>query len=110
MCSLSAIAGKSMLLSPVDGIFPKPVFPEVSGARPVKPEKCICKKIPEEITMAKRPTCAHCGKDAIGFQSFGCRSACVCQDHAYGLLLALRPGEKYSSGEFCFERFGQAGS
>jgi hypothetical protein len=39
--------------------------------------------------MAKRPACAACGKDAIGIQSFGCRSAFVCPDHAYNLLLAL---------------------
>ncbi len=56
--------------------------------------------------MAEKPTCAQCEKDAIGVQSFGCRSACVCQDHAYGLLLNLKPGEKYSSGECSFERFG----
>jgi hypothetical protein len=56
--------------------------------------------------MAKKPKCAECGKDAIGFQSFGCCFAYVCQDHAYSLLLALRPGEKYSSGECYFERFG----
>jgi hypothetical protein len=58
--------------------------------------------------MAKRPTCAECGKDAIGVQSFGCRCVYVCQDHAYGLLLALVCGEKYSSGACCFERFGTA--
>jgi len=55
--------------------------------------------------MAEKRKCAQCGKDAIGFQSFGCGFAYVCQDHAYSLLLALRPGEKYSSGECYFERF-----
>lgn len=60
--------------------------------------------------MAEKPACAQCGKEAIGVQSFGCRSACVCQDHAYSLLLALKPGEKYSSGECYFERFGTAGT
>ncbi len=55
-----------------------------------------------------KPACAWCGKDAIGIQSFGCRSACVCEDHAYSLLLALRPGEIYSTGEYRFERFATA--
>jgi len=58
--------------------------------------------------MAEKPTCAQCQKDAIGVQSFGCRCAYVCQDHAYGHLLTLKPGEKYSSGECSFERFGPA--
>jgi len=60
--------------------------------------------------MAKRPACAQCEKDSIGVQSFGCRSACVCQDHAYPLLLTLKTGEKYSSGECSFERFGSGDS
>ena len=55
--------------------------------------------------MAEKPGCAHCEKEAIGVQSFGCRCTCVCRDHAYSLLLSLRPGEKYSSAECSFERF-----
>ena len=62
------------------------------------------------LIMAEKPACAQCGKDAIGSQSFGCRVAFVCQDHAYSMLLALKPGEKYISGECCFERFDPAGS
>ena len=56
--------------------------------------------------MAEKPACAQCEKDAIGVQSFGCRFAYVCQDHACYLLLNLKPGEKYSNGECSFERFG----
>ena len=56
--------------------------------------------------MAEKPKCAECGKDAIGFQSFGCCFSNVCEDHAYSILLTLEPGEKYSSGECFFERFG----
>jgi hypothetical protein len=62
----------------------------------------------ERMTMAERPTGEHGEKDAIGFQSFGCCFACVCQDHADGLLLALKPGEKKSSGECYVERFDSA--
>jgi hypothetical protein len=61
---------------------------------------------PGPAGMAEKPPCVQCGKDAIGVQSFGCRFAYVCEDHAYSLLLSLKPGEKYSSGECCFERFG----
>jgi len=64
---------------------------------------------PGPAGMAEKPKCAQCGKDAVGVQSFGCRSAYVCGDHAYSLILALRPGEKYSSGECCFERFSTDG-
>ncbi len=31
------------------------------------------------------------GKDAIGVQSFGCRCAYVCEDHAYNLLSVSNP-------------------
>jgi len=57
------------------------------------------------MTMVEKPKCEHCGKDAIGIQSFGCCVANVCQDHADNLLLALKPGEKQSYGECYFERF-----
>lgn len=60
--------------------------------------------------MAKRHQCENCGKDAIGYQAFGCCFAWVCQDHADSLLLALKPGEKKSSGECYFERFDTVGS
>lgn len=55
--------------------------------------------------MAEKPKCEHCEKEAIGYQSFGCCFAYVCKDHADSLLLALKPGEKQSSGECYFERF-----
>jgi hypothetical protein len=38
--------------------------------------------------------CEYCGKDAIGLQSLEGGFAYVCHDHADGLLLALKPGEK----------------
>lgn len=56
--------------------------------------------------MKKRPSCVLCGREAIGSQSFGCRSSCVCQDHAYHILLLLEPGETYTNGECRFERYG----
>ena len=59
--------------------------------------------------MTKKPACAQCGKDAIGVQSFGCRTAVVCEDHAHSILLGLGLGRNYSSGECTFERFGAAG-
>lgn len=62
------------------------------------------------MILAEKPQCAECEKDAIGVQSYGCCSAYVCQDHACSLLLALKPGGKYSSGECYFERFGTADS
>ena len=58
--------------------------------------------------MGEKHQCEYCGKDAIGFQSFGCCFAYVCHDHADPLLLAIRPGERQSSGECYFERFGTA--
>ncbi|RPI40128.1 MAG: hypothetical protein EHM53_03140 [Methanoregulaceae archaeon] len=60
--------------------------------------------------MPERPHCAQCGKDAIGVQSFGCRTAFVCEDHAHSILRALAPGLNYSSGECSFERFGVSGT
>lgn len=60
--------------------------------------------------MAEKPRCAQCGKEAIGFQSIGCGFSPVCEDHAGSILRALRPGEKSSSGECYFERFGTTGT
>ncbi|MEN6444356.1 MAG: hypothetical protein WC391_05665 [Methanoregula sp.] len=58
--------------------------------------------------MVIKPKCEHCEKDAIGIQSLGCCVACVCEDHADGLLLALRPGEKLAYDECYLERFDTA--
>lgn len=58
--------------------------------------------------MASKPKCEHCGKDAIGIQSLGCCVASVCEDHADGLLLALKPGEKLAYEECYLERFDTA--
>ncbi len=58
--------------------------------------------------MAEKQRCEHCGRAAIGFQSFGCCSAYVCADHADSLLLALKPGEKQAFGECYLERFDMA--
>lgn len=55
-----------------------------------------------------RQKCEYCDKDAIGFQSFGCCCAYVCEDHADNLVLALKPGQKQVSGECYFERYGTA--
>ena len=55
--------------------------------------------------MREKQKCEHCGKDAIGIQSFGCCVAYVCHDHADNLLLALKPGEKQVYGECYFELF-----
>lgn len=55
--------------------------------------------------MPDRPLCAQCGKDAIGVQSFGCRTTFVCEDHAHSILRALALGRKYSNGESSFRRF-----
>lgn len=56
--------------------------------------------------MPERKRCDHCGKDAIGFQGFGCGAAFVCADHADPPLLELRPGQRKISGDCVFERFG----
>ena len=56
--------------------------------------------------MAEKITCEYCEKDAIGFQSMESAFAYVCEDHADSLLLALKPGVCYSSGDCRFERFG----
>jgi hypothetical protein len=55
--------------------------------------------------MTKRPACDHCGRDAIGFQSLEGAFEYVCEDHADGLLLALRPGEKKVYGVCVLERY-----
>ncbi len=44
--------------------------------------------------MAENQKCEYCGKEAIGLQSLEGAFAYVCKDHADGLLLALKPGEK----------------
>jgi hypothetical protein len=86
-----------------------------SGGHPVKTqvflkktanrEKVSMKRGTEESTMAEKMKCEYCEKDAIGYQGFGCCSAYVCLDHADHFLLALKPGEKLTSGECYFERF-----
>lgn len=59
----------------------------------------------EKITMAKKPKCEFCEKEAIGIQSLGCCVSPVCQDHADSSLLALKPGEKQAY-DYCYlERF-----
>jgi hypothetical protein len=58
--------------------------------------------------MDKPPKCERCDKPAIGIQSFGYCVSYVCEDHADGLLLALKPGEKQAY-EYCYlERFDTA--
>lgn len=49
--------------------------------------------------------CQECGKDAIGYQGFGCCSAYVCADHAHPNLLSLKPGEKVMGDECYLERY-----
>jgi len=58
-----------------------------------------------KMIMAEKPKCEVCDKEAIGFQSFGCCFAYVCEEHADSLLLALKPGEKQSFGDCYLERF-----
>jgi len=72
-----------------------------------KTEKDVsAKKTPENITLAGKPKCYQCGKDAIGVQSIGCPYLNVCEDHANSHIFALKPGEKQSVGEsFFFKRF-----
>jgi len=60
--------------------------------------------------MPEQPKCAQCGRDAIGVQSFGCRTAFACEEHAHAILRALAPGGHYSSGDCSFERFGDPGT
>jgi hypothetical protein len=60
--------------------------------------------------MPERRQCERCGKDAIGVQSFGCRTVFVCEDHAHSILRALVPGRKYSNGDCSFGRFGVSGT
>jgi hypothetical protein len=69
------------------------------------PGKVSMKRRTEKITMAEKMKCEYCEKDAIGYQGFGCCSAYVCLDHADNFVLALKPGEKMTSGECYFERF-----
>ena len=57
------------------------------------------------MIMAEKPKCEYCEKDAIGFQSLEGAFAYVCQDHADGLLLALKPGEKKVYGVCVLERY-----
>jgi len=59
--------------------------------------------------MDKRPACEYCSKPAIGIQSLGCCVSYVCEDHADGLLLALKPGEKKAYEECYLERFAAVG-
>lgn len=66
------------------------------------------KRSHEIMTNMEKQKCEHCEKDAIGFQSFGCCCDYVCEDHADSLLLRLKPGEKQTSGECYFERYGPA--
>jgi hypothetical protein len=56
--------------------------------------------------MTGKQKCVHCGKDAIGVESFGCCTAYVCREHASALLLELGPGKTLSTGECYLERFG----
>ncbi|HNX17021.1 MAG TPA: hypothetical protein PKM50_01680 [Methanoregula sp.] len=53
----------------------------------------------------KKIKCERCDKDAIGFQSLEGGFEYVCKDHADGLLLALKPGEKKVFGVCVFERY-----
>jgi hypothetical protein len=57
------------------------------------------------MIMEKKTKCEHCEKDAIGFQSMEGGFEYVCKDHADGLLLALKPGEKKSYGVCYLERY-----
>jgi hypothetical protein len=57
--------------------------------------------------MTGRMKCVYCGKDAIGYQGFGCGSAYVCADHADTSVLDLKAGEKKISGDCYFERFSE---
>jgi hypothetical protein len=55
--------------------------------------------------MEEKPKCDRCGKDAIGFQSMEGGFEYVCIEHADGLLLALKPGEKKAYGVCYLERY-----
>ncbi len=57
------------------------------------------------MIMAEKQKCEYCGKDAIGLQSMEGAFAYVCKDHADGLLLALKPGEKKVYGVCVLERY-----
>jgi hypothetical protein len=67
--------------------------------------KVSMKRRSEKRSMAEKRKCEYCEKDAIGYQGFACCSAYVCLDHADSFVLALKPGEKLTSGECYFERF-----
>jgi hypothetical protein len=55
--------------------------------------------------MAEKHKCEYCEKEAIGLQSLEGAFAYVCKDHADGLLLALKPGEKKIFGVCVLERY-----
>lgn len=69
------------------------------------PELICVKRRKRQNTMPEKMKCEHCGKDAIGYQGFGCGSEYVCCDHASSFVLALKPGEKQVSGDCYFERY-----
>jgi hypothetical protein len=58
-----------------------------------------------KIRMSGHGKCEYCGKEAIGYQGFGCCPAYVCADHADRFVLDLKPGERKISGECYFERY-----
>jgi len=58
------------------------------------------------ITMAERMKCDRCGKNAIGFQGFGCSAEFVCADHADKTLLDLNPGQRKICSDCVYERYG----
>ena len=57
------------------------------------------------MIMAEKQKCEYCEKEAIGLQSLEGGFAYVCKDHADGLLLALKPGEKKIFGVCVLERY-----
>jgi hypothetical protein len=59
----------------------------------------------KKMIMAEKIKCEYCDKEAIGLQSLEGGFAHVCPDHAEGLLLALKPGEKKIFGACVFERY-----
>ena len=57
--------------------------------------------------MSQRVKCGYCGRDAIGFQGFGCGAAFVCADHAEPALLELRPGQRKIAGDCVYEWYAE---
>ena len=57
------------------------------------------------MIMVERHKCDRCGMEAIGLQSMEGGFEYVCKDHADGLLLALKPGEKKTYGVCVLERY-----